>query len=79
MKPNWVGIVGWSLLLLAISIPFVSPIGAINGRALLVFLLAAGGVAMIQRAWQIPSENAARNAAALAEIRKAGPRVRSRR
>lgn len=69
IKPNWVGIVGWQLLLAAILIPFVSPIGAINGRALLVFVLAAGGVVLVDQAWQIPSRNALR-ATSTAETRR---------
>ena len=79
MKPNWFGIVGWSLLLAAILIPFVSPFGAVNGRVLVVFVLAAGGVVLVDRAWQIPSRNAERAAHARAVAAVAGARKAARR
>lgn len=50
MTPNWSGIAGWLLLVLAVVCAFATPVGAINGAVLVGLVLAVSGVALIERA-----------------------------
>lgn len=71
MRANWTGIAGWSCLLLAVMVGFAWPVGRVNGAVVLGVALAVSGVVLVDRAWRIPSQNAARYAAARVATRQA--------